>query len=97
MNEAKPTYREYPDGTKQWRLYNRLHREGATAIEWANGTKSWYLNGQLHREDGPAHEDSDGRKYWYLNDVCYYEEEDYWKELFNRGIITEKELFLKLL
>jgi hypothetical protein len=67
-----------------------------TLIEYYDGTKCWYLDDKRHREDGPAVEWPSGTKMWYLNDVCYYEE-DYWQELFKRGLITEKELFLKLL
>jgi hypothetical protein len=58
--------------------------------------KEWWRGGWRHREDGPAIKWRDGTKEWYLNDI-EYTEEDYWKELFKRGLITEKELFLKLL
>jgi len=58
---------EYENGSKEWRLNNRLHREDGPAYEWANGDKSWYLNGKRHREDGPAVEHADGYKAWYLN------------------------------
>ena len=44
----------YEDGSKQWYLNGKLHREDGPACEWANGDKSWLLNGQHHREDGPA-------------------------------------------
>ena len=54
------TVKVWPNGSKQWYLNGKLHREGGPAIERANGTKVWYLNGKPHREDGPAYEDSDG-------------------------------------
>jgi hypothetical protein len=84
------------NGDKWWFLDGLIHREDGPAIEYTDGTKLWYLNGKPHRENGPAVEWPDGSKSWYLYDI-YYKEEAYWKELFNLGLITEKELFLKLL
>ena len=55
------------DGTKEWYLNDKLHREDGPAIEFANGSKFWYLNGKYHREDGPAIEFANGDKSWYLN------------------------------
>ena len=57
----------YSNGTKEWHLNGKLHREDGPAIEWANGTKYWHLNDKLHREDGPAVEHSNGDKLWFLN------------------------------
>jgi hypothetical protein len=65
-------------------------------IKYANGSKLWYLNDRIHREDGPAYEGVDGEIQWFLNGK-EYKEDDYWREIFKRGLITEKELFLKLL
>ena len=33
------------DGTKQWFLNGKRHREDGPAIETTNGHKAWYLNG----------------------------------------------------
>ena len=55
------------DGTKEWYLNDKLHREDGPAREYANGSKYWYLNDKLHREDGPAREWANGDKVWYLN------------------------------
>ena len=63
----KPECKTYPNGTKQWWLNGKYHREGGPAIEWSNGAKVWFLNGKRHREDGPAYEEPDGYKAWYLN------------------------------
>ena len=60
------TVKVYDNGTKYWRLNNRLHCEHGPAIEYASGDKAWYLNGRLHREDGPAFECTNGDKAWYL-------------------------------
>ena len=84
------------DGTKKWYLNGERHRTDGPAIEWPDGEKEWYLNGELHRTDGPAVEWSDGEKEWYLNDKKYLEI-NYWKELYNQGIITKEELFIKML
>jgi hypothetical protein len=58
---------EHSNGTKEWYLNGKRHREDGPAIEWSDGSKWWYLNGELHREDGPAIEHPDGSKYWWLN------------------------------
>lgn len=61
------TVKVYDDGSKEWYLNGKCHREDGPAIEWADGTKCWYLDGDLHREDGPAVEYANGSKFWYLN------------------------------
>ena len=65
--KEQPECRLYADGTKQWRLNGKLHREDGPAVECASGTKEWFLHGKYHREDGPAHEWGDGHKQWYLH------------------------------
>jgi len=62
------------DGTIEWYLKNKLHREDGPAIEFGDGTKGWYLNGQCHREDGPAIEYASGTKSWYLNGKLHRED-----------------------
>jgi hypothetical protein len=94
--KTKPTYLIDLDETKRWYNGSILHREDGPAVEYADGSKWWFDHGVIHREDGPAVEFADGTKRWWLNAV-QFKEEDYWKELFNRGKITEKELFVKLL
>ena len=75
------------DGTKEWYLHGKLHREDGPAIEYANGSKWRYLHGKSHREDGPAVEYVDGTKWWYLND-----KEVTWKEVFQQAKNPEIEL-----
>ena len=65
----------YDNGTVQWYLNDKLHREDGPAIKYPNGNKFWYLSGELHREDGPAIEKSNGIIYWYLNGKEYTEAE----------------------
>ena len=55
------------DGSKQWYLGGKRHREGGPAYKGSDGTEEWWLNGELHREDGPAVEEADGYKEWWLN------------------------------
>jgi hypothetical protein len=55
------------NGTKRWRVNNKLHRLDGPAIEYANGDKSWYVDGKLHRLDGPAVEYANGYKAWYVD------------------------------
>ena len=63
----KPKVKVSANGTKEWYLNGKRHREDGPANEYANGDKEWFLNGELHREDGPAIEDANGNKRWYLN------------------------------
>ena len=47
----KPECKTYPDGTKEWRLSGKIHREDGPAIEWKSGNKYWYLNNkEVHPE-----------------------------------------------
>ena len=66
---------EYYDGTKQWYLNGKLHRENdLLAMEYADGRKEWWLNGKLHREnDLPAIEWADGSKSWFLKGLRHRE------------------------
>jgi len=70
----KPECKTYANGTKEWWLNDRLHREDGPAVEYANGNKEWYLNDKLHREDGPAIELANGHKSWHLNGKCHRED-----------------------
>ena len=65
--KEQPECKVYPDGSKEWHLHGKLHREDGPAVEWPDGTKQWFLHGKCHREDGPAYEDSDGYKDWWLH------------------------------
>ena len=63
----KPECKTYANGTKEWYLNGKRHREDGPAYEGTNGDKAWFLNGKRHREDGPACEDTNGTKEWYVN------------------------------
>ena len=69
------TVKVFGNGSKEWRLNDKLHREDGPAIEWADGNKSWWLNGERHRKDGPACEWADGSKSWWLNGKKVTEQE----------------------
>lgn len=69
MNEIRRIVK--PNGTVEWRLDDRIHREDGPAIEYTDGTKKWYWNGKLHRENGPAVEYPSGTKHWFLNGKCH--------------------------
>ena len=58
---------EFPNGSKEWYLNGKRHREDGPAVIFPNGDKWWYVDGKLHREDGPAIEWDNGKKSWYLN------------------------------
>ena len=78
----KPECKIYPEGTKEWYLNGKRHREDGPAIEHPYGTKEWWLNGKLHREDGPAWEHPNGTKEWWLNNEQVHPEVlvDLWLE-----------------
>jgi hypothetical protein len=78
----KPECEILRNGTKQWFLNRKLHREDGPAVVYPNGAKEWYLNGRLHREDGPAVEYPDGDKEWWLNNKPIHPEilVDLWLE-----------------
>ena len=67
----QPKMKVLTDGTKEWRLNDKLHRTDGPAGEHADGSKEWYLNGEFHRTDGPAVERADGTKMWLLNDKLH--------------------------
>ena len=69
------TVEVYEDGSRNWYLNGKRHREGGPAVEYNGGYKAWYLNGNRHREDGPAAEHRDGDKSWWLNGKRLTEEE----------------------
>jgi hypothetical protein len=79
------------NGTKEWQLKGKYHREDGPAIEWADGSKAWYRNGKRHRVDGPAIEYVDGPKQWWLNGKLHrvdgpaYEDADGQKEWWLNG------------
>lgn len=55
------------DGSAQFLLDGKLHREGGPAICRVDGkAEEWYLNGKRHRVDGPAVLNEDGTKEWYF-------------------------------
>ena len=89
------------DGSKEWYLNDKLHREDGPAIEGADGDKIWYLNNKLHREDGPAIEGYDGYKAWYLNGKRHREDgpaaewPDGSKEWYLNGTMLTEAEFMK--
>jgi len=70
----RPTLKTHPNGTKEWSIGGRLHREDGPAIEYSNGAKAWYLHEECHREDGPAVEYASGDKEWFLNGKLHRED-----------------------
>lgn len=42
------------EGTIEWYVNGKLHREDGPAYETACGIQEWYQNGKLHRDTGPA-------------------------------------------
>jgi len=87
----------WEDGSQYWYLYNRLHRNDGPAIELPTGHKEWWFNGQRHRLNGPAIERPNGSKEYWIHNQCILIEKDYWTEIYEMGLITKEELFLKLL
>ena len=63
------TVKVYDNGSKNWYINGKLHREDGPAIEAPDGYKAWYINDNLHREDGPAIEWGNGDKEWFIHGV----------------------------
>jgi len=40
----KPKLKISPDGTREWYLNGKLHREDGPAFERPDGSRHWYLN-----------------------------------------------------
>ena len=90
--------RVYENGTIEWYLNGKLHREDGPSIEYPDGTKQWWFNGERHREDGPAVEYPDGTKHWFFNGKLHREDgpaceqangTKFW--FFNGDSLTEEE------
>jgi hypothetical protein len=86
----QPKMKVHPDGSKQWLLRGKLHREDGPAHEDVDGLKVWWLNGKLHRTDGPAIERADGRKEWWLNS-----KQVSWRDVYRQA--KDPEIELKIL
>ncbi|MEI8270524.1 MAG: hypothetical protein WCG45_04080, partial [bacterium] len=54
----------YPNGTKEWYYFGKLHRLNLPAVEYANGDKEWWDRGVRHRIGGPA-VIIGNKQYWY--------------------------------
>ena len=50
IESDKPICKIYNDGTKEWWLNGKRHREDGPAVEWASGYKHWWLNGEQYSE-----------------------------------------------
>ena len=83
-NEVKNGRYKDKDGTKEWWLEGKRHREGGPAYEWSDGHIEWFKKGKYHREDGPAVEYANGDREWWINGVEYTE------ELFHKYQLNEK-------
>ena len=44
------TVKVYSNGTREWHLNGKYHREDGPAVEFTNGTKYWYLNDKQYSE-----------------------------------------------
>jgi hypothetical protein len=93
MDNMQPTMTEYSNGSRHWKVDDKLHREDGPAVEWADGTTEWAINGKLRRLDGPAVEWADGRKEWYLDG--YSLPFDEWLDR-NTELTKEEKVMMKL-
>lgn len=62
------------DGTREWRLDGKYHREDGPAIIRPDGSEEWYFMGKFHRIGGPAVIRPDGYRSWYLNGDLHRED-----------------------
>ena len=73
MSYKEYTVKVYNDGTQEWYINGKLHREDGPA-RCGPEYNAWYIDGNLHREDGPAVEYTNGVKSWYLDGIGLTEE-----------------------
>ena len=61
------TVRVYSDGSKEYFLNGKLHKEDGPAVEYTNGYKAWYKNGKPYNENGPVVIHPNGDKEYFVN------------------------------
>lgn len=62
---ATETYTTLSNGTQEWRMYKKLHRDDGPAVIRSDHTQIWYRRGEMHRDnDEPAYIGSDGKQIW---------------------------------
>jgi hypothetical protein len=62
----EPKHIIHPNGTQEWWVNGKRHREDGPAIINSHNYQEWWVNGKRHRLDGPAYINN-GRQDWYLN------------------------------
>ena len=65
---------EKEDGTIEWRLEGKLHREDGPAVVRQDGVQQWWVNGERHREDGPAFIEEHEMKQWWVQGLLHRED-----------------------
>jgi hypothetical protein len=68
----------HPDGTMEWLVNDKRHREGKPAIVRTNGEKEYWAEGHMHRVDGPAYYGPYLVTRWYVRDTDVTEEVKEW-------------------
>ena len=58
LDEETPTF-IHPDGTQEWRVDGRRHREGGPAVIHPDGSKEWWIEGILIDQSIPSSEESE--------------------------------------
>jgi len=85
-------------GNKIWVNHkDQYHRKDGPAIEYITGGVEYWREDLLHREDGPAVIYANGNKEYWIDGIYYQREKDYWLKIYQRRLITKKDLFLKCL
>lgn len=62
------------NGTIEWKLDGKLHREDGPAHILPNGTRAWLVMGVQHREGAPAVEHDNGFQLWYRHGQLHRED-----------------------
>lgn len=62
------------DGSIEWWLNDKLHREDGPAVIWPNGRTEWWLHGKVHRKDGPAISGGNSGEFWMQNGMMHRED-----------------------
>ncbi len=75
---------EYPvkttdkDGTQEWYLNGKRHRDEAAAFIGADGSQGWFQHGNYRRDDGPAYIGANGTQGWYQHGKIHRDDGPAW-------------------
>jgi hypothetical protein len=77
ISTDRPT-RVNVDGSMEWTVNGKRHRENGPAIVRPNGAREYWLNGHMHRVEAPAYFGPYGATRWMIKSVDITEAVQEW-------------------